>query len=287
MNKRTVNKRTVNRQTGYRSPAKQKYRDEVWNEFCRFLGSRRLRTASLAILPGLEGLEIPFLQNRGIPLSNITIIDSNPAVVATLKKRYPALKTVGLPVVRAIEERIPRASLQAINLDLCGSLCNHLLRDLSRIAASNAWDRYGDCAIAITVLRGRETKGFLTKQSTIGLTDCSPENWNTQARTPDHSHTISRIWHQMSTSRGYGFFWHSGVSIMDAVRLAAIERALSPTWKSSQVLLRNGGTYNSGKQTMLWSIWALNRQCRRDGLLQNNEPVPTDFVTFADNLRSK
>jgi hypothetical protein len=82
-----------------------------------------MRDARVLILPSSEGMEIDVAKGHGIRESNIWICDRNAAIVATLKRRYPHVHTLGVEVLKAFERCEDRGiTFHFMNLDLCGTL---------------------------------------------------------------------------------------------------------------------------------------------------------------------
>lgn len=124
-------------------------------------------------MPSIEGDEIDVVLSKGFRESNITIVDRNPAIVATLKRRYPRINTIGLPPAR-VSERIPCASINVASFDLCGNVCN-IKEEI--FAASSILADFA--TVSVTMLRGRET-GFqhLVDATSAGLRAGGPRDYH-------------------------------------------------------------------------------------------------------------
>lgn len=134
---------------GYDFGNKRHYRRNIWNTFRTSAYWHPQATAML--MPSIEGDEIDVALSKGFRERNLHIVDQNPAIVATLKRRYPRLHTYGVPLVRATE-RLPE--LTFANLDLCASWGQPLAKTLEEFAASQ---RVPCGLVAVTILRGRES----------------------------------------------------------------------------------------------------------------------------------
>lgn len=139
---------------GYDFGQKRHYRRRIWAEFRRaFSGSMASRV--FALLPSSEGTEIDVALQAGARERNLILIDENPAIVATLKRRYPRVRTYGVDAARAIE-RIAKdvGQIDGMNLDLCGPAAAPLFHVLKTIAKTKVIRDRG--RVAVTMLRGRD-----------------------------------------------------------------------------------------------------------------------------------
>jgi hypothetical protein len=136
---------------GYNFGNKKQYRRTVWRQLADHCPVPRSE-AVCVLMPSLEGDEIDVCLSKGFRPRNIHIVDREPAVVATLKRRYPHVNAHGIDVAR-MAERLPEGSVHCANLDLCGTTSNPTLETL--MAFSSVLARPGACAV--TVLRGRES----------------------------------------------------------------------------------------------------------------------------------
>jgi len=103
------------------------------------------------LMPSIEGDEIDVAIANGFKEKNLIVCDSNPAIVATLKRRYPLIQTVGIELAR-LSERVKDRSVHVANFDLCGCVSKSLIDQVR--CASVVLGR--NSVAAVTVLRGRE-----------------------------------------------------------------------------------------------------------------------------------
>jgi hypothetical protein len=153
---------------GYGSEEKKIWRDAMWSRICArdrwsgystggdVLGPVARKDKTVFMLESLDGMEIQKCLKLGFSESNLHVCNANPAVVAVLKRRFPAINTYGVPAERALY-RIAKAGikLSVISLDFCACLSSSVLDSL-RATRSAA---YPLCLIAVNVLRGREPQG--------------------------------------------------------------------------------------------------------------------------------
>lgn len=106
---------------GYDFGNKRQYRRNVWAVAREFINHNR-PNAHVLLMPSAEGDEIEVAEANGFRQCNMHIVDRNPAIVATLKKRYPHINTYGVDVVRAVR-RIAASDikLEFANFDFCGT----------------------------------------------------------------------------------------------------------------------------------------------------------------------
>lgn len=138
---------------GYDFGTKRQYRRDVWATFARFCGIHRAAAHAL-LMPSIEGDEIEVALSKGFRAEHLHVCDRNPAIVATLKRRFPKVQTYGVDIVRACERIVEAGvTLEVANLDLCGQVSDRYLRTLAAVSATGALDQ---AAVAVTALRGRE-----------------------------------------------------------------------------------------------------------------------------------
>lgn len=147
-------------EAGYDFPAKQLYREHVYRLFQKH--GLRPTIAPLLLLPGREGLEIPVAQKAGYLLDNMHAVDQNPAIAATLHRKYPELNVYGVNVARAMP-RIFNAGvrLRVLNLDFTTCWSESLARELAFIGSFLPMRDEQSVVVAITLLRGREQRAVL------------------------------------------------------------------------------------------------------------------------------
>lgn len=160
---------------GYDTPEKQEYRENVWRDF--FGGDSYGffspwywgKDWKVLIMPSKEGLEINQALSRcyacgGEPLirqDQIVIVDNNPAIVASLKRKYPKINTRGLDIKEAIKREAAIGSHFALlNIDLCGTAKTIIdVANFIHDFTPNIFIHMG--MVAFTFLNGRDQKNFL------------------------------------------------------------------------------------------------------------------------------
>lgn len=162
---------TVEPKKGYKSEAKQDYREIVWDNILSEIDDEKLNElkhwpdspAKLMILPSKNGHEIDVLLNRGIHAQNIICVDNNPAVIATSewrKKHFyvPFICCNVSDVHNKIQKQADDKYIIAANLDFCYNFNDDLIIETQRFLNGN--DRLQ--LFCITLMKGRESKA-LTK----------------------------------------------------------------------------------------------------------------------------
>jgi hypothetical protein len=208
-------------------------------------------------MPGLNGEEVNVATGRGFSQANLCAVDRNPAVVATLKKRFPLLRTYGVDAGRAAE-RIAAQGLkvQYAHLDFCSPVGLNATKELAAIGGSGCLDHLA--LVAINSLRGRERDGLVA-------------NWRSGIETTaDQLGETFRPWHARPAP--HPFFAAKGT---DEARLSVLATALAGVLigrnaYGQPVSIRSRyvpfpirfGIYqsNAGTQTMLWAIYQVHAQ---------------------------
>ena len=132
---------------------KRQYRRAVWNMFSQAVGPGRASETRALLMPGISGDEIAYALAKGFRLGNLVALDKNPAVAATIRRRWPGLgDVIGLPVSRAYE-RLSKP-VYCANLDLCAPISRSLLDEIAVFARQAPLS--GHPVVAVTMLRGRE-----------------------------------------------------------------------------------------------------------------------------------
>jgi hypothetical protein len=163
---------------GYDFSRKRDYRRKVWATFRDVLKRDHISVANANVLlmPSLEGDEIEVAMNAGFRESNLHVVDFEPAIVATLKRRYPRINTYGVSASRAME-RLAREGvrIRCANFDFCNQVSMPLQRELETISMFGSWKGeivgadysctgelrgvFEDVAVvAVSQLRGREPR---------------------------------------------------------------------------------------------------------------------------------
>lgn len=143
--------------TGYNFGNKKQYRRIIWKAFREFVNNKPQKSALL--LPSKEGAEIEVALDNGFKQSDLHVIDRNPAIVATLKRKYPYINTYGVDIEEALF-RIPVHEIVVANFDLCGPVSNELFRVFDAVRRSATLAEHS--LIAITTLRGRDSRAFIS-----------------------------------------------------------------------------------------------------------------------------
>lgn len=139
---------------GYLFGQKAQYRRNVWSFAARYLKGQRT-TAQVLLMPSLEGKEIDVAKSKGFLEKNMHVVDNNPAIVATLKKRYPHINTYGVDLIRALDRIADKGiELSFANFDLCSHIegSQKTLLDIGCKRAGFAPSNM----VFISLLRGRE-----------------------------------------------------------------------------------------------------------------------------------
>lgn len=143
---------------GYGFGRKRDYRRKVWATFRETIkrqGLRPVASAHALLMPSIEGAEIEVALNAGFRESNLHVVDSNPAIVAQLKTRYPKINTYGVSLGRAAGRIAAKGVfIHAANLDLCSQISKKLDAELGQVVSSGCLSPFA--CVAVTVLRGRE-----------------------------------------------------------------------------------------------------------------------------------
>lgn len=175
---------------GYANPAKNAWRNWVWNniEFDRQCSRaedyidaieshtpdlsrdewlhllRNLPQRNVLFMPSVEGWEISEALQRGLSPAECHVCDEKVGVVASLQKRFKGIATYGVRIDNACE-RIARngTRIVAANLDFCSQASRTWFDELCRCWDSGALDR---AVVYVTILRGREDELF-RRQSPI------------------------------------------------------------------------------------------------------------------------
>lgn len=188
---------------------------------------RRPQAASVLLMPSLEADEIEVAKRHGIREENIYVVDDNPAIVASVRRRYARLPTVpgchGVDVATACK-RLAEAGvvLHALNLDLTSCVSFSMFETLWGVAASGVLHR--EAAVAVTALRGRESGRI--KQAITALSD-----------------VFGDAWRQTFDAKLHG----ADATSMDLGRVGVIGAAIKGHARSWRV-------YKSGNQTMMWVV---------------------------------
>lgn len=208
---------------GYDFEEKKQYRRNIWAQFKR--SPYWHRNAKAIVMPSLEGSELEVVISKGLRQENLHIIDRNPAIVATLKRKYPNINTYGVEVAKAVG-RI-KEDIDFANLDLCSSLGEPLRVTLSEFGMHQVM---GQGLVSITFLRGREHGSFSE------IADCFADRDEMRA-------SVIALW-----LRAYSRLEHDdGTTLILPANVVFHERG--ETYKST-----------AGNQTMRWEMFIIHRQ---------------------------
>lgn len=268
--------------TGYDFGQKRQYRRDVWATFKRCTHGS-ISDAKVALMPSLEGDEIEVAKANGFREHNIAVIDRNPAIVATIKRRFPKVATFGVDAARAAERVAEWADgkLAAVNLDLCGGADRPLFETLIAWAQSRA---LADCGhVAVTVLRGRERKWAFAEKRDL-VYQGNPETFHQiqQALTPRDSMRVAFI--SMSLAG------RNPVLLANRFGRLSEDENMRMMARSPYIpRIVRAGTYRStaGSQTMMWSVYCLHKNpCLCDACsVQACSFMPTNPSGFAHFMR--
>lgn len=231
---------------GYDFGPKRQYRRAIYSQIRRSF-SGHLSDKVCAMLPSIEGHEIDAALRAGFRERNICIIDDNPAIVATLKRKYPRVRSYGVSAERAarrIKEDV--GSIDFLNLDLCGPIGDPLWRTLRAWIDADVFNPRRSSYMAVSVLRGRE-RGEYKEPTRVGIAVCDGANDAVVRNERDYVR-LSKISAELS-----------GIGHENVGRLVDPRKVLSGRYEA--YLVRND-VYDScaGNQTMMWGIWKLHRR---------------------------
>jgi hypothetical protein len=277
---------------GYNFSRKRDYRRSVWSFHRENVTSAgiQLSAANALLMPSLEGDEIDVALNAGFRLSNLHIVDSNPAIVATLKRRYPLVNTYGVDVREAIR-RITKSGvkLNCLNLDFCGQFSTSYAMELAEVVLRGLYDgrkvffkggfnyEFNTGAtgcfsertsITVTMLRGRESNASTAHLVSIKASDSYLVD--VQQEVLEQLHHASSCPPKVKTN-GDKYVRRciqilSQLSERDRQRVMGVMQVLGLTNISADyrfrpaVLLQRAESYpSSNGQTMLWVACELER----------------------------
>lgn len=216
------------------------------------------------LMPSIEGKEIEVALANGFKEHNLHIVDRNPAIVATLKRRFPLVKTYGVDIIHALL-RAKKSGIRfdAVNLDLCGCLSRNL--GVALLAASGILKPEG--MICLTILRGREKAGMLEWAGR------AIKEFNAWA---SYIGRIPAKWQNLGT---------------DLARLLWIVHVLSVGERHQAIYrwmphLKATGKYKSsaGTQTMRWAMWQVKTPLY-EASIEDLHPVAFDFFEMEYEIR--
>lgn len=140
---------------GYATDAKQQWREAVYSRMA-FYAPRPPSQCTLLLMPSTEGLEIEVAQRYGFRLEKMVVVDDNPAVVATLRRKYPNLKdTYGVSLERALERIAAEGErLDVVSADLTSNLSQKIA---PTITCLGSYQHYcPGSLLMVNITKGRE-----------------------------------------------------------------------------------------------------------------------------------
>jgi hypothetical protein len=271
---------------GYDFARKRDYRRKVWATFRDGLKSDNIPVAEshALLMPSLEGAEIDVALNAGFREKNLHIVDLNPAIVATLKRRYPQVNSYGCSTGRAMG-RIAKSGvrLRCANFDFTGRHSVKFAGELSHVAIhgalggriegvkidkkttglkvdidlsqSGAFDDI--CFVAVSAVRGREER-WLTdiwasdtwSENEIGETVASALDEGRAETLGDYGDALIERLKSMTN--------YDRHRLLTTSRLLGLDRVkLDDRVKSHPFFVRSESYLSSNNQTMMWSIWKM------------------------------
>ena len=233
-------------QTGYNFREKDLYRRHAWNAVFADMWKPRSEAVCM-IMPSLEGHEIEYLKRNGIKERNICMVDKNPAVVASLKRRmFPHATSYGISIDRAIVRASLKESkaLDCIHMDFCGPITYERISSIHTALHLALSMKKEPFYLILNFLRGRDL-------------------W------------IANLYRKFVTANKYmsGYrdssFWNYSPTPLDVLRMACLSSFIATGVVRREagkdqtclfpVLLRSG-TYLSEKsgQSFLWTVFRVN-----------------------------
>lgn len=225
-------------ESGYVGGVKNHYRRNVWATFREAAKRQGWARGSCHVLlmPSIEGKEIEVAEAAGFRRDHMHVVDENPAIVATLQRKYPGFHSYGVDVGVAAERIAAKGiAIRFANLDLCGQVSRTLSHDLARFAQSGCLD---DMAyVAVTQLRGRETaeaKSYMHQSIGVGVRPELKETWKA---------VFARL-SEFDVSRA--LFVGGHLAYRPGERPSAVFPLRCEIYRST-----------AGTQTMMWSVWQI------------------------------
>jgi hypothetical protein len=232
---------------GYDFGNKRQYRREVWSVFRLFAHTDRFR-ARVLLMPSAEGDEIEVALRNGFRLENMVIVDRNPAIVATLNRRYGnRMQAMGCDVVRAAERLVAAGQwVNIANLDLCGHTGSSA--DVARQFVDTGV--FGECGmLAVTCLKGRETASTM-------------DNLNQMTTA---TRVMNDEWPELITANPEWVARLKALPVKTNVRLHWIQYRLDDDGAPIEqrrywtALSRCGEYRSTSRQTMVWGVWKIHK----------------------------
>lgn len=242
---------------GYSSPVKHEWRERVWLQFGAWLRREVRPLSSVFMVETTEANEIETALRHGYAEKNLHVCNVNPAIVATLKRRFPSITTYGVDADRALRRSFEAGiRFDLISLDLCGPLSLRTLDVLD--AARSSVNGFG--MIALTMLRGREPHNIL-----MDIPGDS-RHWRSLIKRLFRRRRDARrcLLTNKDYLRVFGPFvrlvhgecsWSAEPTFLDRHCIVTP----TPSDELCRVGLNSGGVYRSSNQTMMWLVFTLSQ----------------------------
>jgi hypothetical protein len=246
-------------ESGYDFGNKKQYRRNIWRTFKQYCGMGT-RYADALLMPSAEGAEIDVALNNGFHEGRLSICDSNPAIVATLKRRYPLVETYGVSVGAAAMRRVKQGlTWDVANLDLCSCVGDLHYAELMTFGRSGCMP----CGlVTVTMLRGREQRAVFSvvREGGMGSLIGIPERLDQECWS-EKPEDISRTDMGRITTCGVALSGSAQCPTVYYKHGAAGRLRTFDNGRTNIVYLERSGTYRSvaGTQTMLWACFRIHR----------------------------
>lgn len=217
-------------QPSYATEAKREYRDAVY--IAAMMGGWDPASGDVMIMPGPTDEEICALIDLEVHQERIHVVDSNPAIVATHKRRFPGIQTHGVSLRRALKRIIERGHhLSFLHADFCGGANSAFEELVNRGIAL-------DGVVVVNVAGGRESRpasGFRAS--------------------PEMKRGAKYLRYSLSVEYGNLSARHSHVTQWDWSRVATVGLALG----CERADFVSVGKYRNHRTPMVWSAWRTHR----------------------------
>lgn len=219
---------------GYDFGHKRQYRRTIWSTFRSFTNVQTSESHAL-LMPSTEGDEIEVALANGFREDRLHVVDMNPAIVATLKRRFPLISTYGRRLSSALARLdLNEVRLTVANFDFTNKLSDVLAKELVLCGTSDCFQ--AESYVALTIMKGREDSRYFNAPAGI-------KNWKPSER-------------ELSLMRLSGIsIDHAALdrlSSEDRSRIREVEYLLSMGNAAAWVTIK-AGTYQSS-QPMLWMV---------------------------------
>jgi hypothetical protein len=201
-------------------------------------------TVKAFIVETTEALEIREALSRGFQEKNISVCNVNPAIVATLKRRFPGVTTYGCDAETALRRAYSAGDrFGVVSLDLCGPISHRYLLTLD--AVRPVLDGIG--VVGMTMLRGREPSDIVMEMD---------ERWKREVR-----RTLGKglARHVLLTERDYMRVLGPWARLVlgacswgDPDRKNKVHVVQEAPGPRCRVWFRRAQVYSSGRVSMFW-----------------------------------